>query len=207
VCGDTQYDRARAPVPPIWFNLLQQARETNAMTFEIRTAASASAILPAIRDAVQGVDTDLAVFDVRTQQQQVDSTMSRERLFVTLTSAFGVLALILACVGIYGILAQNVSRRTPEIGIRLALGATRANLVVMVLREASVLAMIGVAIGAAAAAALGRFVQAILFGVTPVDPIAIGGAVTAMLAMALLAGWLPARRASRLEPMAALRHE
>jgi ABC-type antimicrobial peptide transport system permease subunit len=156
---------------------------------------------------VQEVDKDLAVYDVRTQQQQVDSTMSRERLFVTLTSAFGLLALILASVGIYGILAQNVSRRTPEIGIRMALGAARADIVVMVLREASVLAVIGVGIGAGAAAALGRYVQAILFGVTPIDPIAIGGAVSAMLAMALLAGWLPARRASRLEPMAALRHE
>jgi predicted permease len=207
VCGDTQYDRARAPVPPTWFNLLQQARETNAMTFAVRTTAGVPAILPMIREAVRAVDKDLAVFDVRTQQQQVDSTMSRERLFVTLTSAFGVLALILASVGIYGILAQNVSRRTPEIGIRMALGATRGDLLVMVLREASLLAVIGVIVGAAVAAGLGRYVQAILFGVRPIDPIAIGGSITAMLAVALLAGWLPARRASRLEPMVALRHE
>jgi predicted permease len=207
VCGDTQFNRARAPMPPTWFKLLPQAEDVGAMTFAVRTAENASAILPAIREVVRSTDNDLAVYDVHTQQQQIDSTMSNERLFVTLTSAFGLLALILASVGIYGLLAQNVSRRTPEIGIRMALGATATNVLVMVLREASLLAVIGVIVGSAAAAALGRFVEATLFGVTPVDPVAIGGAVSAMLAVALLAGWMPARRACRLNPLLALRHE
>jgi ABC-type antimicrobial peptide transport system permease subunit len=143
----------------------------------------------------------------RPRQSKIDSTMSRERLFMTLTSAFGVLALILASVGIYGTLAQNVSRRTGEIGIRVALGAARADVLVMVLREAALFAVIGVIVGAAVAVGLGRYVEAMLFGVTAIDPIAICGAVTAMLIVALMAGWVPARRACRLDPMAALRHE
>ncbi len=120
VCGDTHYDRMQSPVPPTWFGVLPQAEEAASFTFEVRTAASVSAILPLVREAVRSVDTDLPVFDVRTQMQQIDATMSRERLFVTLTSAFGVLALILSAVGIYGILAQNVSRRTGEIASRSA---------------------------------------------------------------------------------------
>jgi len=207
ICGDTQFNRARSPMPPTWFDLLRQADDIGAMTFAVRTSANLSTLLPAIREAVRAVDTDLAVYDVHTQQQQIDSTLSNERLFVTLTSAFGVLALILASVGIYGLLAQNVSRRTTEIGIRMALGATAADVLVMVLHEASMLAVIGVIVGSVSAAALGRFVEASLFGVTPIDPIAIGGSVSAMLIVALLAGWLPARRACRLNPLLALRHE
>jgi ABC-type antimicrobial peptide transport system permease subunit len=164
-------------------------------------------MLPLVRQAVRAVDGELPVFDVRTQAQQIDSTMARERLFVTLTSAFGVLALLLACVGIYGILTQNVARRTSEIGIRMALGAARRDVLVMVLREAALLAAIGVGIGVAAAAGLGRYVEAMLFGVTARDPIVMAGAAAAMLAVALLAGWLPAWRACRLNPMTALRHE
>jgi predicted permease len=207
VCGDTHYDRLQAPVPPTWFGVLPQAQEVRAFTFEVRTAASVSAILPLIRKAVRAVDKDLPVFDVRTQLQQIEATMSRERLFMALTSAFGVLALILASVGIYGTLAQNVSRRTGEIGIRVALGAARADVLVMVLRETSLLAGVGVIVGAVVAIGLGRYVESTLFGVTPIDPIAVGGAVTTMMIVALLASWMPARRACRLDPMVALRHE
>jgi predicted permease len=207
VCGDTHYDRLQSPVPPTWFGVLPQAERVGSFTFEVRTAAGVSAILPLIREAVRAVDRDLPVFDVRTQRQQIDSTLSQEQLFMTLTSAFGVLALILASVGIYGTLAQNVSRRTSEIGLRVALGAARADVLVMVMREAALLAMIGAVVGAAVAAGLGRYVKATLFGVTPIDPIAIGGAVTAMLIVALTASWAPARRACRVDPMVALRHE
>jgi predicted permease len=207
VCGDTPYDRTRAPVPPTWFGVFAQAADPRAATFEVRSAASLSAILPLIRDAVSSVDKDLPVSDVRTQVQQMDATLSQERLFVTLSAAFGVLALLLASVGIYGILAQNVSRRTSEIGLRVALGATRAHVLAMVLREASVLAVVGVIVGFAAAMGLGRHVESVLFGITPNDPLAITGAIVAMLVVALAAGWIPARRACRLDPMVALRHE
>jgi predicted permease len=207
VCGDTPYDRLRSAAPPTWFKVLAQAEETGAMTFEVRTAASAASILPRIREAVRAVDADLPVFDVRTQVQQIDSTLSHERLFVMLTSALGVLTGFLASVGIYGILAQDVARRTGEIGIRLALGALRADVLVMVVREASLLTVIGVLIGTAAALGLGRHVRSLLFGVTPADPIAISGAIAAMLIVALVAAWVPARRACGLDPVAALRHE
>jgi predicted permease len=207
VCGDTRYDRVRSSVPPTWFGVLPQADEVGAMTFEVRTTASPSGILPLVREAVRKVDKDVPAFDVRTQQQQIDSTMSRERLFVALTSAFGVLALLLSAVGIYGILAQNVSRRTSEIGVRVTLGARPVDVLAMVLRETSLLAVIGVIAGTGLAVLLGRYLEATLFGVTPMDPPAIGAAVGAMLIVALLASWAPARRACRIDPMVALRHE
>jgi len=160
-----------------------------------------------VRAEVRAIDKDLPVFDVRTQTQQIDGTLSRERLFVALTSAFGLLALALASIGIYGLVAHGVSRRTNEIGIRLALGAERRDVLAMILREAASLAALGAVLGVGAAAALSRYVRAMLYGITPDDPVAIGAAVAVMMAVALLAGWLPARRASRLDPMVALRHE
>jgi predicted permease len=207
VCGDVPFQGTRIAVPPTWYPLFVQAEESGAMTFEVRSALSLSAIAPLIREAVRTVDRDLPVFDVRTQTQQIDSTMIRERLFVTLTTAFGVLALILSAVGIYGIMAQNVSRRTSEIGVRLALGAARADVLLMVLREAWLLAVIGVVLGTAAAIGLSRYIESMLFGLTRYDPVAIGGAIVTMMIVALLAGWIPARRACRLDPMVALRHE
>jgi ABC-type antimicrobial peptide transport system permease subunit len=131
----------------------------------------------------------------------------RERLFAVLTSGFGGLGLVLASIGIYALLANGVSRRTNEIGIRLALGAGRRDVLIMILREASSLAALGALIGVVAAAALSRYIRAMLFGVTPTDPATICGAVAAMMLVALLAGWVPARKASRLDPMAALRHD
>ena len=147
------------------------------------------------------------MFDVRTQNEQIASTVSQERVFVALASVFAGLALVLACIGIYGILANTVVRRTNEIGIRLALGAERRRVLWMILREAAVLAVIGAAVGAAASIGLTRYIQSMLFGVEPIDPATIAGAVVLMLLVALIAGWIPARRASRLEPMVALRHE
>jgi predicted permease len=207
ICRDVHFNRARSSVPPTWYPLLAQAEEAGEMTFEVRSAMSLSALTPLIREAVRTVNKDLPVFDIRTQMQQIDSTMTNERLFVTLTTAFGVLALILSSVGIYGIMAQNVSRRTSEFGVRLALGASRAAVLVMVLREASLLAVIGIVLGTAAALGLSRYIESMLFGLTQYDPAAIGGAIMTMLVVAVFAGWLPARRACRLDPMAALRHE
>jgi len=160
-----------------------------------------------VRAAVAGIDKDLPVFDVRTETQQIDALLSRERLFMALTTGFGLLALVLASIGIYGQLAQGVSRRTNEIGVRLALGAARRDVLVMILREASSLAGLGAVIGVVAAALLSRYVRTMLFGIAPADPVTFGGAVAVTMVVALLAGWIPARRASRLDPMAALRHE
>jgi predicted permease len=207
ICGNTPFGQLRAPVPPTFYRHFTQAGEPGAMTFEVRTAASEAALMADVRAAVRGIDRDLPVFDMRTQAQQIDATLSRERLFAALTSAFGVLALVLASIGIYGLMAHGVSRRTNEIGVRLALGAEQRDVVVMILREASALAVAGAAMGVVAAAALSRYVRAMLFGITPTDPAVIGGAVAAMMAVALLAAWFPARKASRLDPTIALRHE
>ncbi len=163
--------------------------------------------MTAVRAVVAGIDRDLPVFNVRTQTEQIDALLSREWLFLALTSGVGLLALVLASIGIYGVLAQGVSRRTNEIGVRLALGASRRDVLVMILREASSLAALGAVIGVVTAALLSRYVRTMLFGVTPGDPATFVGAVVAMMLVALLAGWIPARRASRLDPMAALRHE
>ena len=207
VSGDTPYT-LRAPVPPTFYRCFTQADEPGSMTFAVRTAASGTAmVMNSVRAAVRGIDKDLPVFDVRTQTEQIDALLSRERLFVALTSAFGVLALALASIGIYGVMAHGVSRRTSEIGLRMALGAERRDVLVMVLRETSAIAAIGAAIGAAAAVALSRSIRAMLFGITPADPFTIGAAVVAMIVVALMAGWVPAWKASRLDPMTALRHE
>jgi predicted permease len=207
VSGDVHFAMTRIPVPPTWYALVAQAEDANAMTFEVRSKASVASLVPLIREAVRAVDKSFPMFDIRTQTQQIDATMTRERLFVTLTTAFGVLALILSVVGIYGIMAQNVSRRTNEIGVRLALGASRVDVLMMVLREVWLLAIAGIVLGTAAALGLSRYVESMLYGLTRHDPLTIGGAIVTMLIAALLAGWLPARRACRLDPMVALRHE
>lgn len=178
-----------------------------AATYIIRTAIDPKAITPSLRTAVQKVDPDLPLKDIRTQQQQIDATVQQERVFASLTVGFGILALALACVGIYGIMTYTVTQRTNEIGIRLALGAQRARVRVMVLRESAWLTVAGVAIGLAAALALGRLVKSMLYGLAPNDPISLAIAAILLLAIALSAAWLPAARASRIEPMEALRHD
>jgi ABC-type antimicrobial peptide transport system permease subunit len=165
------------------------------------------AIVPSLRAAVQRVAPDLPMLDIRTQREQIDATTQQERMFAALTAGFGLLALALACVGIYGIMAYTVAQRTNEIGIRLALGAERGQVRGLVLREASSLAVLGVVAGLAVALALGRLVKSMLYGLQPADPVSLAGAATLLLSIALLASWVPALRASRVEPMEALRHE
>jgi ABC-type antimicrobial peptide transport system permease subunit len=177
------------------------------MTFEIKTAASEASLMKSVRDAVRSIDKDLPVFDIRTQTEQIDATLSHERLFAALTSSLGLLALMLAAVGIYGIMAYAVARRTSEIGVRMALGAQARQVLAMILRETALLAGAGVVIGIAAAAGLSHFIRGMLYGLQPSDPLTFAGAVLLLLVIALLAGWRPARKASRLDPMVALRHE
>jgi ABC-type antimicrobial peptide transport system permease subunit len=133
--------------------------------------------------------------------------LAQERLTATLSGVFGALAILLACLGLYGLMAYTVVRRTNEIGIRLALGATRADVLGMILHESLVLVAIGIAIGLPATNVATRLISARLFGVTPTDPLTIAAAAALMLAVAAVAGFLPARRASRVDPMRALRNE
>jgi ABC-type antimicrobial peptide transport system permease subunit len=194
-------------MPPTFYRAFAQAKDIGAMTFEVRTTVGQGPLLAMVRDAVGRIDKDLPVFDVRTQEEQIDATLSQQRLFATLTSAFGLLALVLASVGIYGIISGSVASRIGEIGIRMALGAGRPQVLRMILREAFGLAGLGVGIGVAAAAGLGKYVSSFLYELTPFDPLTAAIAVLLMLSVALLSGWWPARLASRLDPMQALRHD
>jgi predicted permease len=208
VCADTRYANLREDPPPTFFLSYKQAPDVSwGMTFAVRTRLSRSAIAPGLRRAVQSVDPDLPLIDVRTQLEQIDNITTAERIFADLTGGFGVLALVLACVGIYGIMAYAVSQRTNEIGIRIALGAQPGQVLRMVLREASWMAAIGVAAGVAGALVLGRLIASMLYGLKAWDPPTFAGSAMLLIGVALAASWIPARRAAAVDPMRALRHE
>ncbi len=207
VCEDTRYFGMREPTPPVYFALDRQYPIVGSVTFIVRSVLRPDALIPSLRRAAQQIDPDLPLSNIRTQQQQIDASMQQERMFASLTAGFGFLALALACVGIYGIMAYTVSMRTNEIGIRLALGAAREQIQAIVLRETGWLALSGVVIGLLVALASIRLVKSMLYGLTPKDPITLGGSVVLLLLMAFVAGWVPAYRASRVDPAEALRHD
>jgi predicted permease len=207
ISGDTYLNNLRRAPDTLHFDLYRQQKEVGGVTYVIHTMMKPEDITPSLRAAVKRIDADLPLIDIRTQQQQIDATMQEERIFASLTVGFGILALALACVGIYGIMTYTVTQRTNEIGIRLALGAQRARVRAMVLRESSMMAVIGVFAGLAVALALSRLVKSMLFGLQPHDPLSLGSAALLLLAVALTAAWIPAARASHIEPMEALRHD
>jgi ABC-type antimicrobial peptide transport system permease subunit len=153
------------------------------------------------------VDRNVPLLDVRTQDEQIAASLQHERIFADLTGGFGILALVLASIGIYGIMAYSVSRRTNEIGIRMALGAQPQRVLRMVLGEASWIVVIGVIAGLAGALALGRLIASMLYGLKPWDPATFAIASTLLILVAVGASWIPARRAAGVDPMKALRHE
>lgn len=208
IAADAKYDSLRDEDPPTFYvPYRQMPEEEMEPTFEMRLRFPPDTALAAVRAAVASIDKDLPLIDVRTQTEQINALLQQERLFAALTAGFGILALVLACIGIYGIMAYSVSRRTNEIGIRMALGAQAGQILRMVLGEASWMAAVGIVLGLSAAMALTRYVQSLLFEIRPLDPATLGGAALLLAAVALLAGWLPARRASRIQPMTALRHD
>jgi predicted permease len=207
ICADTRYSDMRQPTPPIHFDLDPQSPWPGRVTYVIRSPLQPAVLVPSLRRALQLIDPDLPLSNIRTQQQQIDAGMQQERMFASLTAGFGLLALALAYVGIYGIMAYMVSQRTNEIGIRFALGASRSQIRAMVLREAGWLAAAGVVVGLGVAIVLMRLVQSMLYGLKPGDPLSLTASTMLLLTMALVAGWIPAARASRVEPMEALRHD
>jgi predicted permease len=176
-------------------------------TFEVRYAGGASEILASVRDAVLRTEPGLTMFRVRTLEQQTEDSFSRERLLAMLSSYFGALAVLLACVGLYGLMSYAVTRRTAEIGLRIALGAHPSAVRRLIVREAALTVVAGVVAGWFGTFALVGFIRSQLFGVQPHDPVALAGATAVLLAMALAAAYIPARRASRIDPLTALRHE
>ena len=209
VSADAKYSEIRGAVPPTIYIPFAQADDMSltSRTFEIRTAASMASIVPKLRAVVRRFDKDLPVLDVRTQTEQIDAILTTERLFALLTSGFGVLALILASIGIYGVMAYTVSRRTNEIGIRMALGAQARTVLAMVLGETSLLAVAGIAAGLLGAFAATRLVASMLFGLKPDDPATFAAGAGLLFLVALIAAIIPAWRAAKIDPMIALRHE
>jgi predicted permease len=206
VVGDAKYNALREPAPAtVYFPYLQSP--VGPMAVVVRTAGDPASVMPAIREAVRAVDPNVPIMDMSTQTDQIERRFTQERVFAQAYSIFGGLALLVAAIGIFGLMSFNVTRRTTEIGIRLALGAQRQTVLQMIMRESLVLVIAGVAIGIAAAFGGGRFVASLLYGLDAKDITTIAMAVVLMLSVSAVAGYLPARRASRLGPMQALRHD
>jgi ABC-type antimicrobial peptide transport system permease subunit len=177
------------------------------MTVEVRTAADPIMVVPAIREAVRQIDPSLPLSDMKTEQQQIAETIGKPRAFALLTAAAAAVALLLACVGLYGIVSYEATRRTNEIGIRMALGARRHDVLRLMMRQTIVVVMVGAAIGLGLALVTSRLIVSLLFGIQPTDPLTIASAVAILFGVAVLASYVPARRASRLDPTQALRYE
>jgi predicted permease len=208
VCADAKYFRVRADAEPTYYTPYWQKDDgVHEATFAIRTSLAGEALLPSLRTAVRQIDPNLPLLDVRTQDEQIAANLRQERIFAILMSGFGVLALVLACVGIYGIMACAVAQRTSEIGVRLALGAKPRQVLGMILGEATWLSVVGIAIGFVAVLLLARVVRSMLYGVAADDPLTFCGAILVLMLVALGAGLIPARRAAMVQPMEALRHE
>jgi predicted permease len=208
VAGNAHYTSVRAVVPPTIYvpyrqNLDRLAQET----FVIRTTVPPLSIVNAVRRTVAGIDSTVPVVQLRTMEDNAALSIGRERLMAELVSGFGILAAMLAAIGIFGVLAYTVARRNREIGIRLALGATPARVRGMVLLESSAMVAAGLALGIPGAFMLSRLTEAFLYGVKTHDAWSFVFAGTSMAAVGALAAWLPARRASKVDPMVALRNE
>jgi predicted lysophospholipase L1 biosynthesis ABC-type transport system permease subunit len=177
------------------------------MMLEVKVEGSPMAMLPAIRRQVEALDPDLPVYGAGPLSENIDNALSQQRMAAAFLSASGLLALILASVGLYGVLGYAVAQRTSEIGIRMALGAERGGILRMVLRDGMMLFAAGLGLGLLAALFLVRLVAGFIFGISPYDLTAFAGISGVLAAIALLACWLPACKASRIEPLEALRHE
>jgi ABC-type antimicrobial peptide transport system permease subunit len=177
------------------------------MTSYVRTAMPPEQAFNLIRRTVANLDPNLPVYNMRTLENTIDESLLNERMVASLSAMFGALATLLAVVGLYGVMAYTVEQRTREIGIRVALGAQRGNVVWLVMKEVVVMVGIGFAIGLPAAWLSSKLVASLLYGIQPDDPVSIAAAMAVLAGIALLAGYIPAARASRVDPLRALRYE
>jgi putative ABC transport system permease protein len=197
------------PKPEAYLSPMQGMTNTPArgMSLVVRTASDPMALAEAVRGEVRALDSTVAVFGVSTAEQVLGQTVAQPRFNLILLGVFAVVALLLAAVGIYGILANAVRQRTHEMGIRLALGAHPATVFRLVISQGMWLVGIGLGIGLGGAFALTRYIESLLYGVKPTDPVTFGGVAILLLGVALVACWIPARRATKVDPMIALRYE
>jgi ABC-type antimicrobial peptide transport system permease subunit len=208
VAANTTYRNLRAPQRAVaYLSHSQPMFPLAAMGFEVRTDGDPMRYANAVRRVAAELDSRIPITDVRTQAAQIEQTINQEVVFARLCSGFAVLALVIASLGLYGSTAYRVARRTHEIGIRMALGARRSRVIRMLIRESLVLAAAGLAVGIPAALAGARYVQSFLFNMKANDAVALGAAAAVLVVSAGLAGYVPARRASKIDPMSALRHE
>jgi predicted permease len=208
VIKDTKYRDLKKQAPRTVYVSLAQATPMSAeLTLHVRTAGEPANLVAAIRREVETLDKNLPAYNVRTFTDLVAQSIYQERLIATLSSFFGLLALSLASLGLYGVMAYSVARRTREIGIRLALGAQTSNVLKLVVRQGMALALIGIGLGIVAAWSLTRVLSNLLYGVSPTDPLTFVTIPSALVGVALLACYLPARRATKVDPLTALRHE
>jgi predicted permease len=209
VVGDLKGEDAREKPEPTVYRPVYQVQDQGAYscTIHIRTASDPTPLTPQVRQLINQINDKIPIFGVTTLNDQLHENLSQERLIAQLVSFFGALALILACIGLYGVMAHGVARRTNEIGIRMALGARGGNIAWMVLRETLYLVLAGLVLGVPAALIGAKLISAQLFGLSATDPLTLVGAAFVLTVVAMLAGYLPARRASRVNPLSALRYE
>ncbi|HVF23941.1 MAG TPA: ADOP family duplicated permease, partial [Pyrinomonadaceae bacterium] len=209
IAQDAKYTSQRDEIQPTVYQSWRQS-PTDMATFEVRTASDPKSFVAAVRQAMREVDSNLPLSNIRTQIEQADETLAQERMFAKLLTLFGLIAQQLAAIGLYGVMAYAGSQRTHEIGIRMALGADRRSVLLMVVRQGMLLTVIGIAIGLGAAYVVMKYLESLtsmLFGVEARDPWTFAAITIVLAAVALLACLVPARRATRVDPLTALRYE
>jgi predicted lysophospholipase L1 biosynthesis ABC-type transport system permease subunit len=209
VATNAHSGRLKDDTPPVIYIPYNQEVQPRAqqMVYALRTAGDPLTYVKTVREIVHQADSRIPLTDVRTQAAEIDQGMNQEIIFARLCTGFAILALVIAGVGLYGTTAYGVARRTGEIGIRMALGAQRGVVVRMILRQVLALAALGVAIGLPTALSASKLLQSFLFGMKANDPLALTSAVGILLGAVVLAGYVPARKASRIDPITALREE
>lgn len=208
VAKDVKYDDLRKPPPRLMYRPLPDPFSwTGPVMLILKTTRAPEQLMPTIRREILAENARIRIDRMHTLPRMIADTLTQQRLVTQLVTFFGVAALVLAAVGLYGMLAYSVVRRTGEIGIRMALGALRRDVLWLIVKESLGVVMIGLACGVAASLALGRLLESMLFEIKPSDPVALASACALLLAVAALAAWLPARRASRIDPTEALRYE
>jgi predicted permease len=207
VVKDFKYTNLRDEIPEQAYIPYLGDRFLGGMTIYVRTTGDANQLMSTVRSTVRDMDPNVPVYAMRTTEVTINESLSTERMIASLSAVFGFLATLLAVIGLYGVMAYTVAQRTREVGIRIALGAARGEVIWLVMREVLLLVAIGVIAGVTASLALTRVVQSQLFGLTPHDPLTLGLATAALALVACAAGYIPALRASRLDPMVALRYE
>jgi predicted permease len=207
IVADTAYSTVKDAIPAQYFQPRRQSQEPASVTYYVRAGIEPDALMGSIPGVIARIDPNLPVNGLKTMRRQVDENVYMDRLVAMLSAGFAGLATLLAAIGLYGVLAYNVAQRTREFGLRAALGAQPRRLRALILRQVGWMALIGGVIGLAFAVVLDRFAQALLFGLSGRDPWALGIALATLFAVVFLAGYLPARRASNISPMQALRYE